>query len=89
MSADAVVPVEGSPEWAQECAALLVRESFPADQDDLLAALVRLRAPSRLLQQVARLGRERIFADLEDVLRACLESADVEPPEGLDARDHG
>lgn len=52
---------------------MLAHVRFPASQDDLLAALVRQRAPSRLLQHVACLSREDVFGNVEDVLRACCE----------------
>jgi hypothetical protein len=77
MSSDVEDPVVEAGEWVQECAALLADERFPAHQDDLLAALVRQRAPSRLLQHVAGLSDERVFTDLEDLVRACREREDA------------
>lgn len=77
MSNDVEDPVVEAGGWVQECAALLAGERFPARQDDLLAALVRQRAPSRLLQHLAGLSDERVFTDLEDMVRACCERQDA------------
>jgi len=49
-----------------------IRESlgqvrFPAQPDDVLAALVRRRAPSRLLWRVGRLPRTQRYHSLDDL----------------------
>ena len=68
MDVDETVPC-----W-QECAALLSNECFPASKDDLLAALVRQRAPSRLLRHLHGVDGDPFFANLAEVVHACRES---------------
>jgi hypothetical protein len=41
--------------------------SFPARQDDILAALVVGRAPSRVLWRAGCLSRGRLYLSIEDV----------------------
>ena len=75
--------------WAQECAELLAAECFPAGQDDLLAALVRQHAPSRLLRRLAAVSRERVFTDLDDLMSACQENGqDLAARDAADALRH-
>jgi Protein of unknown function (DUF2795) len=47
--------------------AALGRMRFPAQPDDVLAALVRQRAPSRLLWRVGGLPRTRRYRSLDDL----------------------
>ena len=47
--------------------AALVRVHFPAQPDDVLAALVRRRAPSRLLWRLGGLPRTRRYHSLDDL----------------------
>lgn len=73
MDVDETVP------WWHECAALLAGESFPAGKDDLLAALVRQRAPSRLVRHLDGIEGDPVFADLADLMCACRDSVDTFP----------
>ena len=41
--------------------------SFPARQDDILAALVVRRSPSRLLWRAGCLSRERLYLSIDEV----------------------
>jgi hypothetical protein len=41
--------------------------TFPARQDDILAALVVRRAPSRLLWRAGCLSRERLYLSIREV----------------------
>ncbi len=67
-----IAPHDGeAAEWAQECARYLGSDLFPARQDDLLAALVHERAPSRLLHHLAALDPWTLYTSLEDVLADC------------------
>ena len=50
-----------------EIRAALGRLRFPAQLDDVLAALLRRRAPSRLLWRVGVLPRTRRFRTLNDL----------------------
>lgn len=45
----------------------LARLPFPARQDDVLAALVCRRAPSRLLWRAGSLSRVRVYHSLDEV----------------------
>ncbi len=54
-----------------ECARYLGGQAFPARQDDLLAALMHDRAPSRLLHHLAALDPTTVYATLADVLADC------------------
>jgi Protein of unknown function (DUF2795) len=45
----------------------LCRLAFPARPDDVLATLVRRRAPSRLLWRVGQLPRTRSYDSLDDL----------------------
>lgn len=58
-------------EWFAECSRYLGTDLFPARQDDLLAALVHERAPSRLLHHLAGLDPRTVYTSLEDVLADC------------------
>ncbi len=58
-------------EWFAECARYLGTDLFPARQDDLLAALVHERAPSRLLHHLAALDPRTVYTSLEDVVADC------------------
>jgi hypothetical protein len=59
-------------EWAAvECSRYLGADLFPARQDDLLAALVQQRAPSRLLHHLATLDPRTVYTSLADVLADC------------------
>lgn len=55
------------PGYQEELAAYLPSSAFPARQDDLLALLIRKRAPSRLLWQVSRCAPGRIYRSLESL----------------------
>jgi hypothetical protein len=57
-----------APDWTQQLAALLRPATFPARQDELLATLLRRRAPGHLLWRLAPLPRTRRFGSLEEVL---------------------
>jgi len=50
--------------------AALGRIRFPAQPDDVLAALVRQRAPSALLWRLGALPRTRRYASLDDLCDA-------------------
>lgn len=52
-----------------ELAAYLHPAVFPARQDDLLALLIRKRAPSRLLWLISRCSAARTYRSLHDVWR--------------------
>lgn len=54
-------------DWETELRRMLPEGYFPARQDDLLAVLLRQRAPSHLLWVLSRLPREVRFESLEDV----------------------
>ena len=58
-------------EWFAECSRYLGTDLFPARQDDLLAALVHERAPSRLLHHLAGLDPRMVYATFEDVMADC------------------
>ena len=58
-------------EWFAECSRYLGTDLFPARQDDLLAALVHERAPSRLLHHLATLDPRTVYTSLEDVMADC------------------
>ena len=60
--------------WRSECARYLGDHIFPARQDDLLAALVHQRAPSRILHHLARLDPRTVYATLADVLADCVDT---------------
>lgn len=45
----------------------LTRVLFPAQQDDVLATLVRQQAPSRLLWRVGALSRTRRYHSLDEL----------------------
>ena len=49
---------------------------FPARQDDILAALVAGRCPSRLLWRAGCLSRERLYLSVDEV---CAELASSRP----------
>ena len=53
---------------------VLRRVMFPARQDDILAALVVGRSPSRLLWRAGCLSRERLYRSVDEVC------ADLESP---------
>ena len=72
-------------EWVSECAQILVPDCFPARQDELLAALMRRRAPSRLLWHLARLDPNRVYPSLDAVVRDCQQAeapSTARPPWG-------
>ena len=50
----------------------LARLPFPALQDEVIAALVSRRAPSRLLWRVGSLSRTRLYRSLDEVLAELL-----------------
>jgi hypothetical protein len=50
-----------------ELRAMLARLPFPTQQDDVLAALVRRQAPSRLLWRAGALSRTRRYHSLEEL----------------------
>lgn len=52
-----------------ELAAYLRPTAFPARQDDLLALLIRKRAPSRLLWRLSRCSAARTYRSLDEVWR--------------------
>jgi len=55
--------------------------SFPAQSDDVLAALVRRRAPSRLLWHVGALPRTQRYHSLDDLCdQVALGSGTGAPP---------
>jgi hypothetical protein len=60
-------PPAGLAEDVAEIRALLARLPFPAQQDDVLAALVRRQAPSRLLWRAGCLTRTRRYHSLDEV----------------------
>lgn len=67
-----LVPPNPAPESAtsdlgyqEELATYLHASAFPARQDDLLALLIRNRAPSRLLWRVSRCAPGRTYRSLE------------------------
>lgn len=62
----------------------LVQMRFPAQSDDVLAALVRRRAPSRLLWRVGALPRTQSFHSLDDLCHhvAVGSGAGTPPPPG-------
>lgn len=51
----------------EDLRAALGRLPFPALQDDVIAALVSRRAPSRLLWRVGSLSRTRLYRSLDEV----------------------
>jgi hypothetical protein len=53
--------------WRDEMAGYLGATSFPGRQDELLAALVRAHAPSRLLWRLGALPREVRFGSLTEL----------------------
>ena len=57
--------------WLATCLATLGPHPLPLHQDDVLAALVRAHAPSRVLQQVAALGPALLYQCLDDVRAVC------------------
>lgn len=77
------VRVGGRVNRAAELAALLPEECFPARQDQLLAALVRRRAPTWALWRLCLVHPGRVYqspTDLQDALdRAPEGSVPLEP----------
>jgi hypothetical protein len=60
---------------------LLGQMRFPAQSDDVLAALVRRRAPSRLLWHVGALPRTQRYHSLDDLCdHVALRSGTGAPP---------
>lgn len=55
-------------DWPEQLARALRPSCFPARQDEMLATLIRLRAPSHLLWRLACLPRTRRFGSLAEVL---------------------
>jgi Protein of unknown function (DUF2795) len=53
--------------WRDDLARLLHPTVFPARQDELLAALIRHRAPSHLLWRLTCLPRTRRYATLDEL----------------------
>ena len=53
--------------WRADLEGMLRPECFPARQDELLATLLRHRAPSSLLWRLACLPRTRRFTGVEEV----------------------
>jgi hypothetical protein len=51
----------------EDLRATLQKVSFPAWQDDILAALVVGRSPSRLLWRAGCLSRERLYRSADEV----------------------
>jgi len=60
-------PPAAEPDDLAELRALLVRLPFPTQQDDVLAALVRRQAPSRLLWRAGCLTRTRRYHSLDEL----------------------
>ena len=52
----------------EDLRAALARLPFPALQDEVIAALVNRRAPSRLLWRAGSLSRTRLYRSLDEVL---------------------
>ena len=57
-----------SQDWAEDLGRHLPPSCFPARQDELLATLLRHRAPSHLLWRLTCLPRTRRFSSLGEVL---------------------
>ena len=51
----------------EDLRSVLRRVMFPARQDDILAALVVGRSPSRLLWRAGCLSRERLYLSVDEV----------------------
>ncbi|HEY7721623.1 MAG TPA: DUF2795 domain-containing protein [Pedococcus sp.] len=60
-------PSRTTADWRAELATLLRPHVFPANQDELLAALIRRGAPSELLWRLTCLPRTRRFTSVEEV----------------------
>ena len=54
--------------WTDQLGRVLRPACFPARQDELLATLIRHRAPSHLLWRLTCLPRTRQFTSLDEVL---------------------
>ena len=59
---------------------VLARLPFPAHQDDVLAALVRRHAPSRLLWRVGSLSRTRRYHSIDEVCTEVARPGDHRSP---------
>jgi hypothetical protein len=61
---------EGSrePHWPEQLSHVLRPTCFPARQDELLATLIRHRAPSHLMWRLTCLPRTRQFSSLAEVV---------------------
>ena len=51
----------------EDLRAVLTRLPFPALQDDVIAALVTRRAPSRLLWRAGSLSRTRLYGSVDEI----------------------
>ena len=73
--------VDGSVESdLRELRAVLTPQSFPTDQDHLLARCVAGRTPSRLLRRLACLNRGRAYASIDEVCREVAQFAAAHRP---------
>ncbi|HEY7718411.1 MAG TPA: DUF2795 domain-containing protein [Pedococcus sp.] len=60
-------PSRTAADWRAELATLLRPHLFPANQDEILAALIRRGAPSELLWRLTCLPRARRFTSVEEL----------------------
>jgi hypothetical protein len=63
----AATPSRTTVDWRAELASRLRPHLFPANQDELLAALIRRGAPSELLWRLTCLPRTRRFTSVEEL----------------------
>jgi len=56
------------PHWPEQLSRVLRPTCFPARQDELLATLIRHRAPSHLMWRLTCLPRTRQFSSLAEVV---------------------
>ncbi len=67
-------------EWHLELAGYLGPDCFPAHGDQLLAALIGQRCPSRLLWHLSSLPQSRRYASVDEVITAARGAP--KPPHG-------
>jgi hypothetical protein len=67
-------PTPAHPSWQDELAAHVRSEVFPAGHDDLVAMLVRHRAPSHLLWRLSWLPPAKSYHSLQELVQAIEET---------------